>query len=246
VLAACAPVRETPDAAPHISEARLRDKAHEGLALGMRQYQLGNYEEARRNLTAALDHGLLSKSEQSAARKHLAFIYCISAREPECRNEFRKALEIDSAFDLTPAEAGHPIWGPVYASVRAQLSVVAAIPDAKGPRSVAEQFLADGLAKYDGGDYAGASALLQSAFKEGLATKADQLKALKHSAFSLCLLRRFTPCRNEFARILEIDPDFTLSAAEAGHPAWRHTYANALRRASAARAKAAQDAAGKK
>ena len=183
---------------------------------------------------------------RSVARKHLAFIHCISGREPECRDEFRKAMEIDPAFELTPAEAGHPAWGPVYGGVRAQLSAAAAAPKAKGPRSVAEQFLDDGLAKYDGGDFAGAAALLQRALKEGLPAKADQVKALKHSAFSLCLLRRFAPCRGAFARIFEIDAQFELSAAEAGHPAWNRTYAGARRRALAPKKGAAGDAAGKK
>ena len=247
LLAACAQLQEKPKpaAVPQISEARLRDKAEEGLALGMRQYELGDFEAARRHLAAALDHGLLSKSEQSAARKHLAFIHCISGREPECRDEFRKAIEIDPGFGLTPAEAGHPIWGPVYASVHAKLTAPAVEPGAQGPRSVAEQFLDEGMAKYDGGDYAGAAALLQSALNEGLADKAVQVKAIKHAAFSLCLLRRFAPCRAAFARAFEIDPDFELSAAEAGHPSWRRTYAAAKQRAGAA-AKAAKDAAGKK
>jgi tetratricopeptide (TPR) repeat protein len=246
LLAACAPPGERPGAVPRVSEASLRDKAQEGLALGMRQYQLGDFEDALRNLMAALDHGLLSRSEQSAARKHLAFIHCISGREPECRDEFRKAMEIDPGFGLTPAEAGHPIWGPVYASVRTQLSAAAAAPKAKGPRSVAEQFLDEGMAKYDDGDYAGAADLLQSALRENLAAKADQVKAIKHAAFSLCLLRRFAPCRAAFARAFEIDPDFELSAAEAGHPAWKRTYAGARRRALAPKKGAAGDAAGKK
>jgi Tfp pilus assembly protein PilF len=260
MLAACAPVREKPGApaVPQITEAQLRDKAKESLARGMRQYQLGEYEDARKSLTASLDHGLLSKTEQSGARKHLAFVHCISNRERECRDEFRKALEIDPAFDLSPAEAGHPIWGPVYANERAKLAVAApaapAAPAAskpRAPRSAGEQLLADGLAKYDAGEFDAAYKLLQRALKEGLAGRPEQLSAHKHSAFSLCLLRRFTPCRNEFMKIFEIDPDFDLAPAEAGHPSWARTYANAKKRAQAARAKkakdpAAPDAAGRK
>lgn len=246
VLAACAPLADKPEAVPQPSEARLRDRAQEGLALGKRQYQLGDYEEARRSLMMALDHGMLSRTEQSDARKHLAFIHCISGREPECRDEFRKASEIDPGFELTPAEAGHPAWGPVYASVRAKQQAPAAAPAAKGPRRVAEQFLEEGLAKYRDGDYAGAAALLQSAFNEGLTGRADQVNALKHVAFSHCLTHKFAVCRGDFAKIFEVDPDFELTAAEAGHPAWRRTYAAAWQRAQAAKAKAAQDAAGKK
>jgi len=227
----------------------LRNRAQENLALGLRQYQLGSYEEALRSLTASLDHGLLTKTEQSTARKHLAFIHCISEREPQCRDEFRKALEIDPGFDLAPAEAGHPIWGPAYRSVRAELtaaSAPAAAARPKGPRSVAEQFLDKGMAQYEAGDFEAAVKLLQSAVREGLPARADQVKALKHSAFSLCLLHRFKPCREEFMKIFEVDPEFDLTAAEAGHPSWTRTFAGAKRRAHAARDKAAKDAAGKR
>jgi tetratricopeptide (TPR) repeat protein len=197
----------------------------------------------------SLDHGLLTRSEQSTARKHLAFIHCISGREPQCRDEFRKALEIDPAFDLAPAEAGHPIWGPAYRSVRKDLisaAPAAAALEPKGPRSVAEQLLDKGIAQYDAGEFEAAVKLLHGALKEGLPAKADQVKAHKHSAFSLCLLRRYKPCREEFAKIFEIDPDFDLTAAEAGHPSWTRTYAGVKRRANAARDKAAKDAARKR
>ena len=76
--------------------------------------------------------------------------------------------------------------------------------------------------------------------------KADQLRAHKHSAFSLCLLRRYRACRDEFMKLFEIDPDFDLAPAEAGHPSWTRTYAAAKQRANAARDKAATDGGKKK
>ncbi len=93
-------------------------KAEQDLAAGIRQYQEHNYSEAARSLQASLDAGLSSKSDQVKAHKHLAFIHCVSARERQCRDEFRKALKIDPAFELDPAEAGHPNWGPVFRSVK--------------------------------------------------------------------------------------------------------------------------------
>ncbi len=254
-LAACAPVREkpAPEAAPQITEEQLRTRAQENLALGVRQYQLGSFEDAAHSLTMSLEHGLLSKTEQSRARKTLAFIYCITEREPQCRDEFRLALEIDPGFDLTQAEAGHPIWGPVYRDVRAKMAAGTPVPEQsvaaaaeKGPRSVAEQFFDKGMAQYDAGDFEAALKLLQSALKEGLTEKADQIRAHKHSAFSLCLLHRYRSCRGEFMKIFEVDPDFDLTPAEAGHPSWRKTYAAAKWRAHKAREKAAKDAAKKK
>jgi len=232
---------------PPISEGQLRDRAKDNLALGMRQYQSGDYDDAHRSLNAALDHGVLSKPDQSRARKHLAFIYCVTSREPQCRDEFRKAMEIDSGFDLTSAEAGHPIWGPIYLNVRQQLAAPAAPePKPAAPRSPGQQLLADGVAKYDAGEFDAALKLLRDALKEGLAAKSDQVKAHKHAAFSLCLLRRLTPCRGEFVQIFAIDPDFSLAPAEAGHPSWAKPYATAKQRAAQAREKAAKSAGSKK
>jgi hypothetical protein len=35
-----------------------------------------------------------------------------------CREEFRKALTMDPSLELSPAEAGHPVWGPVFRSLK--------------------------------------------------------------------------------------------------------------------------------
>lgn len=229
--------------APQVTEVQLRERAWLNFASGLRNYEAGSYDEALKNLTASLDHGVLPRSEQATARKHLAFIHCVSGREQQCREEFRKAMEIDPKFELNTAEAGHPVWGPVYSNVRAQMIASLAPPPApKAPLAKAEQMLFDGLAKYDAGDFDAALALLQGAYKEGLAAKADQIKALKHAAFCLCLANRSTPCRNEFQKIFELDADFELAPAEVGHPAWHRIYTVARQRAKEAREKAAKDA----
>jgi hypothetical protein len=57
-------------------------------------------------------------SDKVAAHKYLAFIHCAQAREASCRNEFRKALALDPDLELTPAESGHPMWGPVFKSLK--------------------------------------------------------------------------------------------------------------------------------
>jgi len=49
-----------------------------------------------------------------SAHKTLAFIYCTSGRKAECEAAFRAARVADPAFALNKAEAGHPVWGPVY------------------------------------------------------------------------------------------------------------------------------------
>jgi Tfp pilus assembly protein PilF len=93
-------------------------KGEPALAAGLRQYEDGNYAEASRQLQSAIDQGL-GQSDRVKAHKTLAFIHCVSGRTTSCREEFRKALAIDPAFNLPPAEAGHPTWGPVFRSVKA-------------------------------------------------------------------------------------------------------------------------------
>ena len=237
-LTSCAPVGKWlgtgESSGPQISEAQLRTRAQENLSMGLHEYQRGRYDEALPRLQVSLDHGLLSKTEQSNARKHLAFMHCMAAREARCRDEFRKALEIDPEFDLAPAEAGHPAWGPVYRGVRTELTAAAAQAaerGGRGPRSVAEQLLDLGMAQYEAGDFEAAARLLQAAVKEGLPARVDTVKALKHSAFALCLLERYAPCRDEFMKIFEVDSQFDLTTAEAGHPSWARIFASARQRA---------------
>jgi tetratricopeptide (TPR) repeat protein len=241
IAAACAPMppAEAPKPpAPQITEDTLRARAKEQLAAGLKLYETGDYENAQKNLQASLDHGLLSKGDQSIARKHLAFIHCVNGREGPCADEFRKAFEIDSSFALSPAEDGHPIWGPVYRTVRATLIAEREAAQGKPRESLpkAEQMLVDGLVKYEAGEFAESLKLLEGAHKEGLKKKQDQVRALKHAAFCLCLLNRYPACRAEFIKIYDIDPDFDLAPAEAGHPSWTRTFAGAKAQAKKAQA----------
>ena len=95
-------------------------KAEQELSTGIMNYEDGNYKAAAKSLQSALDSGLTFDSDAARAHKYLAFIHCLSNREKQCRDEFRKALEKDNKFDLEPAEAGHPIWGPVFRAVKAE------------------------------------------------------------------------------------------------------------------------------
>ncbi len=95
-------------------------KAERELSAGISSYENGNYQLAAKRLQGALDAGLTFKSDQISAHKYLAFIYCTSERVRQCREEFKKALEIDPNFELSTAEAGHPIWGPVFSGLKAE------------------------------------------------------------------------------------------------------------------------------
>ena len=85
-------------------------------------YEEGDYSTAIVILQHALKTGLRSRSDQARAYKYIAFIHCVSDREKQCSDAFRRALEIDPAFNLQPAEAGHPVWGPIFRSVQSSRS----------------------------------------------------------------------------------------------------------------------------
>jgi Tfp pilus assembly protein PilF len=87
------------------------------LSAGIDAYGEGKYPDAVKNLQSALDQGL-SVSDQVKAHKYLAFTHCVSGKERLCREEFRKALDINPNLELEPAEVGHPLWGPVFRAVK--------------------------------------------------------------------------------------------------------------------------------
>jgi Tfp pilus assembly protein PilF len=88
------------------------------LKSGIAYYEDGNYAQAQRALQGSLNSGLASRTDQARAYKYLAFIYCVTDRIAQCRQEFSNAISADPKFTLTAAEAGHPTWGPVFRSVR--------------------------------------------------------------------------------------------------------------------------------
>lgn len=94
-------------------------KGEAALATGVRQYEEGAYGEASESLHSALFQGL-SNADRVRAHKTLAFINCVSSRPAACREEFRRALAIDPRLELSAAEAGHPIWGPVFRAVKSR------------------------------------------------------------------------------------------------------------------------------
>lgn len=94
-------------------------KGQKDLDAGVRAYEDGNYRQAARSLQSGLDKGLVS-SERVRAHKYLAFIHCVSGEVQRCRDEFGKALDLDPSFELREDEAGHPIWGPVFRSVKSR------------------------------------------------------------------------------------------------------------------------------
>lgn len=107
-----APPPPPPPAPPAVSPgaAALRD--------GMAAFGTGEYKRAETKLLESQKLGLLLPSEQLQAHKTKAFMYCITRRSALCEKSFAEAFSLDKTFDLTRAERGHPVWGPVFAKVQ--------------------------------------------------------------------------------------------------------------------------------
>ena len=114
VLAGCAVQTAKP-----VGIADLTDRPAERSLLGaMRAYDDADYPAVERQADDALRLGLQSPRDVAIAHKLRAFVYCTSNRLPACETEFRAARKADPNFALTKAEAGHPVWGPVYQKSR--------------------------------------------------------------------------------------------------------------------------------
>ena len=93
----------------------LAERPAERALLGaMRAYDDADYPSVERQADEALKLGLRSPRDLATAHKLRAFVYCTSNRIGPCEAEFRAARTADPSFALTRAEAGHPVWGPVY------------------------------------------------------------------------------------------------------------------------------------
>ena len=108
-LAACS----TPPPAPGLVEL-LQQPAERQLAAGLAAYDAARYADAEARLLESLKLGLQRPVDRAAAHKTLAFLYCTSQRMAACAAAFVAARGADPRFALTRAEAGHPLWGPVY------------------------------------------------------------------------------------------------------------------------------------
>jgi hypothetical protein len=89
------------------------------LQAGIEAYDNGRHREAAKLLRAALA-SKPGEADRVEAHKYLAFIECSLDRRRQCRDEFRKALAIDPTLELSPAEAGHPVWGPIFRNLKRQ------------------------------------------------------------------------------------------------------------------------------
>ena len=99
-----------PTVAPIDAPAAANDTLKEGLAL----YDNGDFNGAIKKLSLTADNRSADKSAQLTALKTMAFSYCVTSRMSLCRQQFDRALKLDSSFDLDAGEKQHPLWGPVF------------------------------------------------------------------------------------------------------------------------------------
>ena len=116
LLSACATVDKVKDT---VGSLLPPGSAEQKLTSGVKNYEEGDYKSSMEALREAEKMGLSRKEDKITAHKYKAFIYCITDRKNQCRHEFEDVLEEDPNFDLKPAEAGHPAWGPVFRAVKA-------------------------------------------------------------------------------------------------------------------------------
>lgn len=95
-------------------------KAEQELSSGLKSYENGQYPLAAKHLQNALNNDLTFKSDRITAYKYLAFIHCVSDRKKQCRASFKEALELNPDLELSAAEAGHPMWGPIFRELQAE------------------------------------------------------------------------------------------------------------------------------
>jgi Tfp pilus assembly protein PilF len=125
-LSACAMLDGTPSetaapAAPTAEELRqatIKTNAQDELQHGIAQFNKGDYSSAVNTLNGGVDIWQSDATTQAAALKYLAFSYCLTKQKAACKNSFEKAFKVDPSFDLSVAERGHPIWGPVFSRVK--------------------------------------------------------------------------------------------------------------------------------
>ena len=138
----------------------------------------------------------------------------------------RADVAAPQSHGAAPAPVPAPAVNPVQAAQAAQVA------------------LRDGIEAYNNGDYNAAIRKL-GAPDIARSSKANQLSAIKYTAFSYCVSGRPRQCRLQFDRALRIDPAFELDTGEDGHPLWGPVFAQARKAVSKTAKPAAPSGAGR-
>jgi tetratricopeptide (TPR) repeat protein len=115
---------------------------------------------------------------------------------------------------------------PVQPPAPVQTALPAPPPPPPAKRA-GELALAEGVDLYNQGNYPAAIKKLQESAEIWSETTLIRVEALKYLAFSSCVLKQRTQCRQFFDRLLEADQSFDLAPAEMGHPDWSPVFRQA-------------------
>ena len=85
-------------------------------------FEEGNYIASMAAFNEVLQAKNADADDKVISYKYMAFIHCVSGREKQCYDSFKNALTLKQSFELTTAEAGHPVWGPVFRSAKGKRS----------------------------------------------------------------------------------------------------------------------------
>lgn len=113
-LAACS----TPPSAPP-PPAPPSQAAVDSLAQVRSSYQAGGYGDVIRTVATSDALATAPTDMRVEALKLQAFSYCVTGYRVLCEDDFKRILELDPAFELGPAEIGHPLWGPAFRRAKA-------------------------------------------------------------------------------------------------------------------------------
>jgi hypothetical protein len=90
-------------------------------------------------------------------------------------------------------------------------------------QSTGESDVRAGIRDYEEGRLTAAAENFRDALRSEL-SETGEITANKYLAFIACSRNQERHCRAYFRRVLELQPDFELSAVEAGHPMWGPTF----------------------
>jgi hypothetical protein len=96
--------------------------AEQQLAEADALYKQGDYGAAIKRLQSAPNIWNDTNDVRIRGHKLLAFNYCVTNQRVLCRQQFSRILDISPNFELSPAEAGHPIWGGEFKQAKRQQS----------------------------------------------------------------------------------------------------------------------------
>ena len=109
---------QAPAPSPSPTQQELDSAAQRDMDEAIAFYDKGDYSAAIDRFVHSAAIAIASTPIRVTALKYAAFSYCVTRRSTLCRTHFEAAFKLDPAFDLSPAERGHPLWGPVFDRVK--------------------------------------------------------------------------------------------------------------------------------